>query len=110
MAEDYSLVKARRDVQTAARAFLLRVAKRVQNLDPAELDANQLAKQLETTQRVIERTLGVADATVEVRGPDKWDGWTVDEMLAYAQTGEKPERALRNRPAIKAHEPDAGGK
>jgi len=104
-AEDYSLVKARRDVQTAARAFLMRIAAKIQKMQPDDLDANGIGRQLEVTQRVIERTLGVADATFEVRGQDKWAGWTVDEMLLFAETGERPAHAT-GPSGIKAHSAD----
>jgi hypothetical protein len=109
LAEDYSLVKARREVQTTARALLTKIAQRLQGLDASTLDGDGLARMLEVTQRVLERTLGVADATVEVRGPDKWAGWSVEEMLTYAQTGEMPAHARGRSPAVRAHEADQGG-
>lgn len=93
MAEDYSLIKARRDVQTVARAYLQRVAGRVAKLDPAELDANRIAQQLQTIQVVLERTLGAADATVQIQGEDRFRGWTADELMEFAKTGTAPDRA-----------------
>jgi hypothetical protein len=93
MAEDYSLVKARREVQTVARAYLQRVAARISKLDPAELDANKVASQLQVTQSVLERTLGVADATVAIQAEDPFHGWSTEELMEFAASGTMPEHA-----------------
>lgn len=93
MAEDYSLVKERREVQTVARAFLQRIAKRIGELEPKELDANKLIAQLQTTQVVLERTLGVADATVAVQQDDRFRGWSNEDLLEFAKSGTAPEHA-----------------
>jgi hypothetical protein len=98
MAEDYSLVKARREIQTVGRAFLQRVAQRIANLDPADLDPNAVIKQLQTVQVVLERTLGVSDATVTVRGGDRFDNWATEDLLEFARSGQLPDYARGGSP------------
>jgi hypothetical protein len=92
-AEDYTLVKERREVQTVARAFLQRVAARIAKLDPSELDANKVIVQLQVTQTVLERTLGVADTTVSVQHDDRFRGWSNEELMEFARTGTTPPHA-----------------
>lgn len=93
MAEDYSIVKARREVQTAARVYLARLAASIAKLDPDQLDPNKLINQLQCTQAVLERTLGVADATVSIQGSDRFAHWTAEELLEFAKSGTAPEHA-----------------
>ncbi len=92
-AEDYNIIKARREVQTAARIFLARIAQRIARLDPDELDANKVVSQLQCTQAVIERTLGIADATVSIQGQDRFASWTAEELLEFAKSGTTPEHS-----------------
>jgi hypothetical protein len=94
MAEDYSIVKARREVQTAARVYLARLATAIAALDPTALDPNKLVGQLQCTQAVLERTLGVADATVQIQGNDRFANWTSEELLEFARTGTMPDHAI----------------
>jgi hypothetical protein len=93
MAEDYTIVKARREVQTVARAFMQRVAKRISELNPKELSADKLISQLQTTQAILERTLGVSDATVSIKQEDPFHGWTTEDLLEFARSGTLPEYA-----------------
>lgn len=89
--QDYTLAEARAEVQGAARVLLNRLAERIRFLDPDELDANQVARHLKDLQVIIERTLGVADASVEVKAESRFTRWSLQELMEYAVTGTAPE-------------------
>lgn len=89
--QDYDLARARSEVQGAARVMLARVAQRIASVDPAEIDANRLATILKDTQVVLERTLGVADASVDVRAEGRFAHWTLEELIDFATKGVAPE-------------------
>jgi len=92
--QDYDIIQARRDVQVTARRLLAKVALRIAAIDPIELDANQVAKQLQSVQQIIERTFGQADTTISIQ-QDRFAHWTVDDLMEYARTGIEPEKKVK---------------
>lgn len=101
--QDYTLAQARAEVQGAARVLLNRVAARIKVLDPDEVDANKLPSFLKDLQVVLERTLGVADASVEVRTEGRFQRWTLEELVTYATTGQAPEHDVSVAPTSAAN-------
>jgi len=87
---DYDLATARAEVQGAARVMLHRLAERIRLLDPDELDANRVTTSLKDLQVVLERTLGVADASVEVRAESRFADWSLEELVEFAVKGVAP--------------------
>lgn len=102
MAEDYDIVKARREMQAVARAHLGKVAQRIRDLNPGDLDANNLARSLQSLQIVLERSLGVSDSTVTIRTDDRFSTWSTEELLEFARTGTTPVHARGGDAAIAA--------
>jgi len=92
--QDYTLEMARGEMQQVARVLLVKTAKRVSELQAAEIRPDLLPRMLTDLQKVIERTMGVADATVRVERDDMFANWTLEELMAYAQTGKLPEHEI----------------
>jgi hypothetical protein len=88
---------ARGEIQRLARALVIKAAERIKALKPEEIKAELLPRILGDMQRVIERTLGVADATVRVESNDPFYDWTMEELLEYAKTGKLPKHELLKR-------------
>lgn len=89
--EDYSIVVARREMQMISRALLAKFAKSIRELDPAKIKPFMLTRGLKDLQVILERCLGVADATVDVQIKSRFDGWSYDELMTFVETGTVPE-------------------
>ena len=100
--QDYGLEVMRKEMQLAARALFAKAAKRIQGMNPTEIKANFLPQWLKDLQVVLERTEGVADATVQVRGVGRFDNWTTDELMTFFQTGKFPIHDVMAAPTKKS--------
>ena len=88
--EDYDLAQCRTETQKIARALLLKAGKAIRDLDPSTIKTFLLPRIVKDMQGVLERTLGVADATVKVEGEDRFARWSLDELVSFAKTGTFP--------------------
>lgn len=92
---DYDLAKARADVQKVARAYFQKLAQRIADLKPEELRADRIASDLNKALTILERTFGVAEHQVAVRGgAHDFDGWSVDELQAFLENATLPDRVV----------------
>lgn len=89
--QDYDLSVARGEMQKIGRAMLVKLAKRINDLDPSELKPFQIVPDLKNLQAVLERTLGVSDATVTLKSESRFDGWTDEQLETFITTGAVPE-------------------
>jgi len=92
--QDYTLANAREEMQRIARALLMKTAQRIQSLDPNDIKPFLLSKHLKDIQVIIERTMGVADATVKVDSEDRFARWELDELMEFVKTGTVPEHDM----------------
>lgn len=92
--QDYTLEMARSEMQRIARVLLVKTAEKVKELQPSDIRPDLLPRLLTDLQKVIERTMGVADATYRVEKDDPFAQWTIEELMAYAQTGIMPQHEL----------------
>jgi len=88
--EDYGLVKANSEMRRAARAMFSKYVQRIQKMKPEEIDPNKIAASLRELQAVILKSFGEADLVVEARG--RFEGWSLEELSVYAETGVAPDR------------------
>lgn len=88
--EDYDLAQCRGEMQKIARGLLMKAARAISDLDPKSIKPFLLPKIVKDMQSVIERTLGVADATVKVEGEDRFARWSLEELVAFVKTGTVP--------------------
>ena len=102
--QDYGLEVMRKEMQMAARALFAKAAKRIKGMEPTEIKAQYLPLWLKDLQVVMERTVGVADATVQVRGGGRFDNWTTDELMTFFKTGKFPSHDVMSAPTKKGKE------
>jgi hypothetical protein len=95
--QDYTLEMARGEMQKIARVLLVKTAEKIRMLSPSEIEPDLLPRLLTGLQKIIERTMGVADATVKVQTDDPFALWSLDELMTYAQTGKMPEHEIRRQ-------------
>lgn len=86
--QDYDMLKARNEFQKVARTFFLKMAKRVQEVDPSELAADRLPENLNKLLTVIDRTFGEAEHKVDMKGD--FSNWSIEELRHYIEKGITP--------------------
>ncbi len=79
--QDYTLEMARGEMQRVARVLLVKAAEKVRQLQVNDIPATLLPRLLTDLQKVIERTMGVADATVKVQTDDPFALWSLNDFL-----------------------------
>lgn len=100
--EDYGLVKARRDTLTLIRAYKTKLANRIKTITTDNMSAS-IGNEIDRIARLEEELLTKAppsDQTAEAL----FEGWTDEEMEAYAQTGKWPDRPLDAPAKEEAHD------
>ncbi len=88
--EDYTLVRANAEMRKAARAYFTKLVQRIQKMKPEELDPNKVGTALREAQQIILKSFGEADLVVEAKG--RFEGWTIEELTVFSETGVAPAR------------------
>ena len=88
--EDYTLVRANTEMRKAARAYFIKLVQRIEKMKPDELDPNKVGTALREAQQIINKSFGEADIVVEAKG--RFEGWTIEELTIYSETGVAPAR------------------
>jgi len=89
--EDYTLAKHRSEMQNVGRVLMNKVAVSVASIDPDDIDPNRVDTMLKNIQVLIERTLGVADATVAHKDESRYADWSLEELETFVKTGVTPD-------------------
>lgn len=88
--QDYDQAQAWAEFQKAGRAAFMKVVQRIQSMDPEELEANKIPEHLNKLMTLIERTMGGAEHTHEIKG--QFATWNIAELRAYLEDGIVPEK------------------
>jgi hypothetical protein len=98
--EKLTLAKARETNLKTVTEMIAKYETAVAALDPAELKPYWLVNGLERLVKLQERLLGGPDHSVQVQTPaTRFEDWTDEELLLYAEKGVAPERDRIKIPA-----------